>query len=115
MDRYNWAGIPQEKLNPRMIRQVVHSPQATIARLWLGKGALVPHHQHVNQQITIVTSGRLQFDMDGKRFELGPGDVLVIPPHMPHTVEALEDAVVTDFFTPAREDWIRGDDAYLRR
>jgi hypothetical protein len=30
-------------------------------------------------------------------------------------VEALEDTVVLDIFTPAREDWIRGDDAYLRR
>jgi hypothetical protein len=30
-------------------------------------------------------------------------------------VEALEDTVALDIFTPAREDWIRGDDAYLRR
>jgi hypothetical protein len=28
---------------------------------------------------------------------------------------ALEDTVVTDLFTPRREDWISGDDAYLRR
>jgi quercetin dioxygenase-like cupin family protein len=40
---------------------------------------------------------------------------LAIPPHAPHEVEALEDTVVLDIFTPAREDWIRGDDAYLRR
>jgi hypothetical protein len=30
-------------------------------------------------------------------------------------VEALEDTVALDIFTPAREDWISGDDAYLRR
>jgi hypothetical protein len=29
-------------------------------------------------------------------------------------VEALEDSVVLDAFSPRREDWIRGDDAYLR-
>jgi hypothetical protein len=28
---------------------------------------------------------------------------------------ALEDTVVTDVFAPRREDWIAGDDAYLRR
>jgi quercetin dioxygenase-like cupin family protein len=33
---------------------------------------------------------------------------------VPHGVEALEDSVVVDVFSPAREDWIRGDDAYLR-
>jgi hypothetical protein len=30
-------------------------------------------------------------------------------------VIALEDTVALDLFAPRREDWIRGDDAYLRR
>jgi quercetin dioxygenase-like cupin family protein len=38
----------------------------------------------------------------------------VIPGNVPHRVEALEDSVVFDVFAPRREDWIRGDDAYLR-
>jgi quercetin dioxygenase-like cupin family protein len=42
------------------------------------------------------------------------GDVLQIPPNVPHMVEALEDSIATDVFSPPREDWIRGDDAYLR-
>jgi hypothetical protein len=29
-------------------------------------------------------------------------------------VEALEDSLVLDVFAPRREDWLRGDDAYLR-
>ena len=33
----------------------------------------------------------------------------------PHQVIALEDTVALDLFAPRREDWIRGDDAYLRR
>jgi quercetin dioxygenase-like cupin family protein len=47
-------------------------------------------------------------------FVLKAGDVLVIPPDMPHRVVALEESTATDLFTPARADWIRGDDAYLR-
>jgi quercetin dioxygenase-like cupin family protein len=46
---------------------------------------------------------------------VGPGQVLELKPHLPHGVEVLEDAVVLDLFTPPREDWIRGDDAYLRK
>jgi hypothetical protein len=30
-------------------------------------------------------------------------------------VEATEDCLVTDLFTPRREDWIAGDDGYLRK
>jgi quercetin dioxygenase-like cupin family protein len=115
MERYNWAAISTEKMNPLFSRQVIHTEQMTIARLWLGKGAVVPMHHHENQQVTMLKSGALEFEMDGQRFVLHPGDVLVIPPHVPHRVEALEDSTATDLFTPPREDWIRGDDAYLRK
>ncbi|MBV8072902.1 MAG: cupin domain-containing protein, partial [Acidobacteriaceae bacterium] len=46
---------------------------------------------------------------------LKPGDVMVIPPNVPHRFEALEESTATDLFVPQREDWIRGDDAYLRK
>jgi quercetin dioxygenase-like cupin family protein len=42
------------------------------------------------------------------------GESLQIPGGVPHRVEALEDSVALDLFSPPREDWIRGDDAYLR-
>lgn len=115
MERYNWSAISEEKLNPLLSRRMVHTKQITVARLWLGKGAIVPLHSHVNEQVTMLKTGALQFEMGGEHFVLGPGDVLVIPPNVPHRVEALEDSTVTDLFTPAREDWIRGEDAYLRK
>ena len=51
----------------------------------------------------------------GEDLVVGAGESLVIPPNVPHGVVALEDTVVTDVFTPRRDDWIKGDDAYLRR
>jgi quercetin dioxygenase-like cupin family protein len=65
--------------------------------------------------MTWLVSGRLRFEMQGEEIFLGPGDVLVIPPNVPHLVETLEDSVATDIFSPARADWISGDDAYLRK
>jgi quercetin dioxygenase-like cupin family protein len=114
MERHNWNTIPEEKMNPLLSRRVIHTEQLTIAHLWLGKGSIVPLHKHVNQQITMLQSGALEFEMDGEMFVLKAGDVLVIPPDMPHRVVALEESTATDLFTPARADWIRGDDAYLR-
>jgi len=114
MERYNWTAIAEEKLNPLLTRRMIHSGKMTIARLWLGKGAVVPLHSHTNEQVTMLKTGALRFEMGGERFTLQPGDVLVIPPNLPHRVEALEDSTVTDLFTPARVDWVNGDDAYLR-
>ena len=115
MNRYNWTNIPLEKLNPLFTRQVIHTPAKTIARLTLAKGSVVPLHSHINEQMTWLVSGRLRFEMQGEEIFLGPGDVLVIPPNVPHLVETLEDSVATDIFSPARADWISGDDAYLRK
>src|SRR5689334_2391385 len=115
MPLYNWNTIETEQLNPRVSRKAIHSDQMTIARLHLQKYAVVPEHSHVNEQICMVERGALKFLMEGREQIVREGDALVIPSNVPHAVEVLEDAVVTDIFAPAREDWIRGDDAYLRR
>ena len=43
------------------------------------------------------------------------GELLCIPPNAPHAVEALEDSIAIDVFSPARADWAAGDDSYFRR
>ena len=112
---HNWAEIPVEKLSALISRQVIHTATMTIARIQLGRGALVPVHHHVNEQVTTVESGLLRFDMGGEKFDLLPGRSLVIPANLPHEVEALEDSMVMDLFAPPRQDWIRGEDGYLRK
>ena len=118
MDQYNWATIPSEELNEKTVRQVVHTERRTIARLLLRAGAVVGMHHHENEQVTMMKSGKLRFVFGGteagREIVVQGGDVLQIPPNVPHMVEALEDSIATDVFSPPREDWIRGDDAYLR-
>lgn len=63
----------------------------------------------------MLQSGKLLFRMEGCEHTLVAGSILNIPPHVPHQVEAIEDSVAIDVFSPARDDWQRGDDAYLRR
>jgi quercetin dioxygenase-like cupin family protein len=115
MKLYHWETMEQEQLNPRFGRKAIHGGNLTIARVELKRNCVVPEHSHVNEQITMMESGALKFLIGGGEQILRAGDVLVIPPHLPHSVEALEDSVAVDVFAPAREDWVRGDDAYLRR
>jgi unsaturated pyranuronate lyase len=111
---YNWSQIPEEQLNDLVARQMIHGETMTIARIHLRKGAVVPLHQHPNEQISMVEHGRLRFVIAGQERIVQGGDMVAIPPNAPHLVEALEDSLATDLFSPIREDWIRGDDAYLR-
>lgn len=112
---HNWKTVPPEQMNPLFTRQAIHAQRITVARIQLRKGAIVPEHNHDNEQITMLVEGRLRFISGGENYELAPGDLLEIPPSVPHSVEALEDSIAVDVFSPPREDWIRGDDAYLRR
>ena len=111
---YRWAGVVTEPMNPLVMRQYVVGSNIMLARIVLKKGAHVPIHQHFHEQISHVVEGALQFRIDGKELGVRAGEILCIPPHLPHEVIALEDSVALDIFNPPRQDWIDGDDAYLR-
>ena len=115
MSHYDWNQLPAEQLSPKISRKVIHTKSMTIARLEIKKDAVVPEHSHVNEQVSMIETGALLFVMNGSKQVVRAGECLAIPPREPHRVEALEDSVAVDVFSPAREDWIRGDDAYLRR
>jgi quercetin dioxygenase-like cupin family protein len=115
MPVYDWNTVPNEELNPRVQRKVIHTENLTIARISLQKYAVVPDHHHVAEQVSMVERGALKFNLAGKEITVRAGEMLHIPTEVPHSVEALEDSVAIDLFSPRREDWIRGDDSYLRR
>ena len=115
MELKRWRDEPEEQLSPTIGRRLLHTETMTIAWLTLAKGTVVPRHQHPNEQIATVLEGRLRF-LIGDEHELvaGAGDSVPLSSDVPHEVEALEDSVVLDVFAPPREDWMRGEDAYLR-
>lgn len=110
-----WTTIPKEQMNPSLSRQVLHGSTITMARIEVLRGCVVPEHSHHNEQVSIVERGRVKFVIGGVERTLGPGDAAHMPPHVRHWIEVLEDAVIVDVFSPCREDWKRGDDAYLRK
>ena len=116
-----WSDIPVEPLNPLIGRQFVVGTGTMLARVLLAKGAHVPLHSHVNEQITYILSGTLKFLMhdsgthEPREVVIHAGEVLCIPPSVPHEAFALEDTVDLDIFNPPRQDWIDKEDAYLRQ
>src|SRR5580692_1231496 len=109
-----WNSIDLEDLNPLLQRQFVVGQNVMVARVLLKKGCIVPEHSHHNEQITYILEGALKFWIDGKEIVVNAGEVLAIPPHMPHKAEAVEDTVDLDIFNPPRADWISKTDQYLR-
>ena len=72
------------------------------------KGNRFAPHQHHNEQLVLILEGRLRLDIfdqpDGgsRSVELGVGDMILLPPNVPHGGETLEDARILDAFNPPR-------------
>jgi len=109
-----WSTIDLEDLNPLLQRQFVVGNDIMVARVLMKKGCIVPLHSHHNEQFTYILEGALKFWIDGKEIIVRAGEVLCIPPHMPHKAEAVEDTIDMDVFYPPRQDWLSKSDAYLR-
>ena len=109
-----WQDEPVEQLTPLLGRQLLHTETMTVGRIILAAGAGVATHHHVHEQIATVLEGRLRFVVGGDEQIVAAGESVFIPSDVPHAVEALEDSIVLDVFSPVRDDWVRGDDAYLR-
>ena len=109
-----WSQVERELLNPLIDREMVVGQKVMLARVLMKKGAHVPLHQHHNEQVTYVLEGALKFAIDGQEIVVHAGEVLCIPPNMPHEAWALEETVDLDVFHPPREDWLNKTDDYLR-
>jgi quercetin dioxygenase-like cupin family protein len=104
-----WTDLPQDHPMPKIDRRRIVGSQMMLAQVFLHKGFKVPTHQHVNEQFAWVMSGRVRFGVgaDGsaqrREVTLTGGEILHLPPNVPHSAEALEDSMVTDLFSPPSE------------
>lgn len=114
LKHFRWNDIEPEKVNPLFERQMIVGDQLMVARICLKKGAIVPLHSHLNEQVTYILAGALQFTIEGREILVLAGEVLTIPAHLPHQAEAVEDTVDLDIFYPPRADWLDQSDRYLR-
>lgn len=115
----SWADISRETVTDVIGRRLFTGERMMLAQVYIDKGAIVPWHSHENEQLTWVLEGALRFWLgqegapDMKDLVVAAGDVLYIPSNVPHKVEALEDTLDVDIFSPPREDWLKHTDTYF--
>ena len=100
--------FPVVETGPGVTRQVLaESPEMmTVCFRFYAEGAEGALHSHPHVQSTFVQSGRYRFSIDGREFEVGPGDAFVIPSNAVHGCVCLEPGVLIDGFTPRRDDFL---------
>ena len=116
--KIHWDDIPTEQVTPKMQRKLVYGEKVMVAKMKFKDGFLVPLHSHVNEQVTQVITGTIRFWFGAEKeqiVDLNPGEVVVIPSHLPHEALMIGDVEEIDTWAPIREDWLDGTDDYLRK
>jgi quercetin dioxygenase-like cupin family protein len=100
-----WSELPAEEVLPGVERQTVHGKRQSLVRYRYAPGAVFPVHRHPEEQVTVVLSGRIVFEVEGERREVGPGEVVVIPGGVPHGAQVAGDEPVETLnaLSPRRE------------
>lgn len=98
---FRWDEIALEKVTEMISRKVVTGERQRIAQVYLKRGALVPLHTHAEEQMTYVLQGALQSLVAGEHVRVEEGEVLLVPPGVPHQVVALDDTFVLSIFSQA--------------
>jgi quercetin dioxygenase-like cupin family protein len=115
---FRWDEMPKEKVTDQISRRLVTGQAMMLAHVYLDKGAIVPKHQHHNEQLTYILKGALRFwigDDQKQVLDVREGEVLHIPSNVWHKAEALDDTLDVDVFSPPREDWLNHTDSYFHK
>jgi len=81
----------------------------------LEPGSKMPAHQHPQEQIVHILSGRMKLIVDGKPHEMTTGDSYYLASNVPHGVETTEETRVLDTFSPPRDEYLVIDEANRQR
>jgi quercetin dioxygenase-like cupin family protein len=80
--------------------------QLQLAFVDLPADSVVEWHSHVNEQMGVVISGKVKFQIGDEEKVLGSGDMYRIPGGVRHRVTPVETpAKVIDVFTPVRDEY----------
>tara|TARA_R110000850_G_scaffold845_14_gene4937 strand:- start:19 stop:336 length:318 start_codon:yes stop_codon:yes gene_type:complete len=99
------AEIVPKEIMPGYHGKLIHTQNMSLAFWEVEAGAKVPEHAHMNEQVMQVLEGKFEFTLDGITKTYEPGDMVIIPPHVPHSDLALTPCKLMDVFSPTREEY----------
>ncbi len=104
---YKWEKLPRETVREGVTRTAFRGDNALMVMNWLQPGMGVRPHSHPFEQLAYILSGRVKFTIGEDVVEVGPGEMVRIPPDVVHCGEPIGDevAVNLDVFAPVRDDY----------
>ena len=101
-----WTNLEPDRPIPRLERRKLVGVNVILGMITLFPGCVVPRHSLENEQFAYVLSGHARFEVgslngdDWKEVDVLSGEVLHLPPNVPHSVVAIEETQILDILSP---------------
>ncbi|RMG59228.1 MAG: cupin domain-containing protein [Deltaproteobacteria bacterium] len=97
---------PEEREGGSVRRWVYTEGKLEVVIYEYDGGTRFPEHSHPEEQVTVVLEGGLTFHSGGREVHLEKGEILFIPPSLPHSATSREGCRTRtiNIFTPPRKE-----------
>lgn len=101
-----WEDLASDQPMPRIDRRRIIGMNMMISEVLLHPGFEIRTHSHENEQFVVMLRGRCLFGIGAedsphrREVEVCGGEVLVLPPNLPHSCRAIEETLILDLFSP---------------
>jgi quercetin dioxygenase-like cupin family protein len=102
---HRWTDLAIPSRIPGASTGLLPGEQLVAIHASLAPGTLVPYQTHPTEQLVHMLAGKLRIWIADEVHEVGPGQVVLIPPNVPHRGEAVgpENAEYLEVLTPVEE------------
>jgi quercetin dioxygenase-like cupin family protein len=99
-----WDGLDPIEIVTGLRFQPVLGERVMVNFVKFDPSTEAPLHWHVEEQITFVIEGELEFEVGGDKHLLRRGQAVVIPPNVPHGARTHDSSCLeVDVFHPPRQ------------
>lgn len=104
----SFDAIEEKTARPGVARRVFSGHNSMLVINTIEPYAKPALHQHPHEQITYILEGKCDFTLGEEMVRMEPGDVILVPPGVPHTLKPVgqETIINLDVFSPIREDYL---------
>lgn len=104
----NWDSLPGVAVRQGVSRKVFSGQNSMMVLNEIKPGIEPRLHSHPHEQLLYIISGAAEIVLGDEVLNLKAGDILLVPPDIPHSLKVLGNETVLnlDVFSPIREDYL---------
>ena len=102
----NVADVPLFNVVEGLGLKPVFGEKILLSFVYMEPNSVAPVHSHPEEQMGTMIEGEYEFELNGVKRLMRPGDVYIVPPNVPHGARTFDKpCLALDIFSPPRSGY----------